>query len=892
MRPEQLNVALRPRLPWEAGDLGCALVRRDFGSILAFWSVSVLPLWLVLGFLLRDHPSWFPLVVWWLKPLYDRVPLHVISRSAFGSPTRLSDGLRSLPGLWTKFLLPALLWRRLSPARSFILPIWLLEGQRGAKLRQRASGLASEGGGSGVSLTWVFIKLEIAVFAGLLILTSFAAPDSGYENTADLITAMESGEFDFSAAQYWWSNLCYLVALTIVEPFYVGAGFGLYLNSRAKLEGWDVELTFRQTAARLLQSAAPMMALMLGLLLLGGGNLRAQADAKPPANGDELARQVLEAPEFEVHSRTQRIWVPNEDKPERAVADWVGLLFMVLGYAALAAVLAALGVMLWRAARRLRKPTLIKGARARPPPPKVVMGLPIEAASLPEDLLGEARQAWARGDFREALSLLYRGALSALVTQRELPIRASDTEDDCLQRVREGGPATLARYFAQLTRVWMRAAYAGRPPVRSEFDALCRDWPFAGLSRSISPLGKRLVALPLLVAGCLLHAGCNGRWEEVTEETGYRGKARLDPFLAAQEFLKARGFTTRRAPGLRELPWAENGLVIASAENGMPVGRARPLLDWVRQGGHLVYAMAGGGPYNDWTTPALLAEHTWQSDEERPDPILDALGVTMHNHRAEAMRKAVEEVKGKKDKANMAALFRENLVESALKIGNRTLQIELPGYLDFTLDRELKRGEHEGRAEEKTQLLSLRYGIGRVTILTHARPLRNRYFNTTDHGQFLDWLAGKEPGEALFVVGIEGSFWQLLWERAWRVLAALGALLTVWLWAVLPRFGPVRPAILHPVRRFADHLESLGHFYFKTRRQEHLLASAQAALQRRLRETHPHLTEPGACQRFLVERSSLPRERVAAALANSGGQSASHFVRLLQDLQTLRHSLS
>ena len=67
---------------------------------------------------------------------------------------------------------------------------------------------------------------------------------------------------------------------------------------------------------------------------------------------------------------------------------------------------------------------------------------------------------------------------------------------------------------------------------------------------------------------------------------------------------------------------------------------------------------------------------------------------------------------------------------------------------------------------------------------------------------------------------------------------------------------------------------------------------AQAALQRRLRETHPHLMEAGACQRFLAERSSLPEERVTAALASPGDQSASQFVRLLQDLQTLRHSLS
>jgi hypothetical protein len=45
-------------------------------------------------------------------------------------------------------------------------------------------------------------------------------------------------------------NLAYLVALSLIEPLYVASGFTLYLNRRTELEGWDIEIAFRQLAAR------------------------------------------------------------------------------------------------------------------------------------------------------------------------------------------------------------------------------------------------------------------------------------------------------------------------------------------------------------------------------------------------------------------------------------------------------------------------------------------------------------------------------------------------------------------------------------------------------------------------------------------------------------------
>ncbi len=38
----------------------------------------------------------------------------------------------------------------------------------------------------------------------------------------------------------------YVIAVLIIEPFFVAAGFAMYLNRRAELEAWDIEQEFKR----------------------------------------------------------------------------------------------------------------------------------------------------------------------------------------------------------------------------------------------------------------------------------------------------------------------------------------------------------------------------------------------------------------------------------------------------------------------------------------------------------------------------------------------------------------------------------------------------------------------------------------------------------------------
>jgi len=473
MRLENMTVALRPRQPWEAVDLGCAMVRRDFGRIMALWASTVFPLWIVVCVLMRSMPVWVPLVVWWLKPLYDRLPLFFLSRAAFGERPGFMETWKEWPRLWFANFLPALLWRRLSFIRSFALPAQMLEGLRGAAVNRRVRTLAMDGGGSGFSLSYAFSKIEFVAWIGLMWGTYGLLPDTARPDWDGLFSAFDV-ENTIPDAFLWWGAACHMVIVTLIEPFYVGAGFGLYLNCRTRIEGWDVELAFRRMATRLTSAAA---ALAVSLLLFGGMQIPAHA-----AEGDDPAKvveKVKQHSDFEVHKMNSKRWVPDfefdEDEKEKPRLDFLDAIGEILFWVIITSLVVWLVVYLVN-----NRHLFISRGTSKTPvkTPKVIMGMNITRESLPDDIVAAARAAWAAGDFKEALSLLYRSSLSWLVTRRQVPITDSDTEEDCLVQVLKDGDKVEADYFRQLTGAWVQVAYAVMPVSDSEMSTLCDQWPF------------------------------------------------------------------------------------------------------------------------------------------------------------------------------------------------------------------------------------------------------------------------------------------------------------------------------------------------------------------------------------------------------------------------------
>ena len=506
MRLEQMTVHLRARSAWEAVELGFALVRRHAAAIWKPWLLLTVPVLVALNAIgWAIDMIWLAgLLMWWLKPVFDRIPLFVISRATFGATPGVRETLSAQLHWGWKPMLHYLSWRRFSPARSLFMPIELLEGGQGAQLRERRRVLGSAVYGNAALLTLVCLYFQVALTVACVFLILLFVP-MDY-----LPEAVRAGWSLVTEQPPWWTQIAFNVfvwlAMTGVEPFFVGGGFGLYLNRRTQIEAWDVEIAFRKLRARLAATAAPF-ALMIALLGAGLPAARAQERAAPPASrGNEATKQETRTPptlpivfgDASVDDaafrkavdkayadpllnskRTQVTWEKrNKAKPEpnkNMDLSWLagfGVVFAFIAEWGLWIVVAILVLALLVSMRHWLP--WMRGAlgRRKPLPVEVESEALLIPEQLPDNVPVVARRLWAQGKPRHALALLYRASVETMAQRADVSLPPGATESECLRASRRMPDSEDRSLFARMVRTWQYAAYAQQLPEHDEFEIL------------------------------------------------------------------------------------------------------------------------------------------------------------------------------------------------------------------------------------------------------------------------------------------------------------------------------------------------------------------------------------------------------------------------------------
>lgn len=523
MRLDRLTVNLRARSPWEAVELGSALVRHHAAAIWKPWLLATLPLFAAINALAWAFDLFWlaGFVVWWLKPVFERVPLYVLSRAVFGAVPGTRETLVAQLRWGWKPMLHYLTWRRLGPARSLYLPIDLLEGAADARLRERRRVIGGAVYGHAALLTVVFWHFELALALGsVATLLMFVPPEHLPETLrAGWMALLRDPP---AWAQLLW-NFAGWLAMTAIAPFYIGAGFGLYLNRRTQIEAWDVEIAFRRLRERLRSAAAPLLVLLFALSATVPLRAQERDEARTPsvpmattgaeATDDDAQREPPTLPlvlgeqrvdDAAFRKAVERAYADpllgakrkvkqwqkrNPDQPRQAArADMPWL-------AAIARVFAFIGEWgLWIVAGLLLVLLLATMKHWLPwmrgtwrPRKATLAGVETEALEIPEllppDIAASARRLWREGRPRHALALLYRASVDGMAARIEAVLPPGATEAECLRasrRLADGGSREL---FARMVRVWQYAAYAQRLPGDEEFEELLgrlqRDYGWA-----------------------------------------------------------------------------------------------------------------------------------------------------------------------------------------------------------------------------------------------------------------------------------------------------------------------------------------------------------------------------------------------------------------------------
>lgn len=500
MNLEHVTARLRPRHPWEAVDLGVALFQRHFGLLVRTWAITVLPVVAILWALTGGGAFALPLLLFWFKPVFERVPVFVLGRVLFASPPTLGAVAKALPRLWGRHLFVGLFAHRLNPARGILTPVVVLEGVHGKTLRERQRLIAQDHGGKASFVAFAGAHFESFVALLLHGLIWMLVPD-------DFLPRFDFDDWErmlASVGAYQHvSNAIFVVTYSLNGLLHASCGFALYIDRRAHLEGWDLEVAFRRLAheieaRRPTRSSATttvakaLLALVTCAALWCAGSAHAQDAAPTKPEIRAAVDEVLVGDDFGGTAK-EREWVWNDEAREKenstptgegreldprafsglpngsharsttgtsvaTIATWT--LFVIV-----LAVVLGLSIRRWRELRRLREPTRS--------PALDVMGLDLRPESIPDDVPGAALAAFDAGDLELALSLLYRATLSRLVANDGLRLEPGDTEGDCSRRVRAVVDAPRAAAFDALTSARITVAYAHRAIPRETLVALC-----------------------------------------------------------------------------------------------------------------------------------------------------------------------------------------------------------------------------------------------------------------------------------------------------------------------------------------------------------------------------------------------------------------------------------
>ncbi|BFM51138.1 DUF4129 domain-containing protein [Marinomonas sp. THO17] len=403
--------------------------------------------------------------------------------------------------------------RRFSLSRSFDMPLTVLE-QASDKVRlKRLDVLHPSVYGVATWLTIICLHIEFFIVLGIAGLLIIMIPEQ--VNIDFISVIIEAGTLID-----WVYSLCTFAAMCVVGPFYAVAGFVLYISRRIDLEAWDIEIRFRHLAAEqenkrklTRDSTSSFLVFICTLGLSLAFFLQApEVKADEPINIDNQAEMlemakakndiidVLLGDDFHQLEQVSgwRLKDLETDYNEDEVPDWFFDFSEFLANNSdffektkdiIQAPSAYIEFILWALAflliiyilyryRQLIKDSETTADENKEPDtvPNVMFGLDVREQSIPENVAAAVHALWIKQEYRDAMSLLYRSTLAGLIHYHQLDFSDSDTEGECLRKVKEKSEDGLDQFFTSLTALWQSLAYGHQLPEESAVRELCEQW--------------------------------------------------------------------------------------------------------------------------------------------------------------------------------------------------------------------------------------------------------------------------------------------------------------------------------------------------------------------------------------------------------------------------------
>lgn len=477
----QLAFVARKRSAWQVFDLTQLTVKKHAGAMLTLVLSLYLPLFILL--LLCFSVSTASLIFWWLKPVIERPLITFLANQSFAQPISTWACIASLRQLKLADVIRMLTIYRLSPNRIYLAPVEQLEKLTGKRRSNRKNLLL--GRCDHKQTFWVFfcVHLEmILTFLLMLIVYNFMPQGTQLDDQL-FINNLVTGEGYLEFVYF----CCYAVAVVIVMPFFVTGGFLSYLNSRIKLEGWDLELAFK----RMVKTKLPMA--LCAVLFCFQFNFMPDAYAQsaevemPTAQLETLpsnARHTTSDAEktkqaithlYEEHHWIEKTtsWQPIFDKSKKESSNfdfsWLKSLSFIgniIGYIVWGLVLIFVAWLAYKVYQRhgdlffKTKGSSTKKQQKNQTPQVPVFFDEVVQNVAPENLLSLAEQANQAQQHRAALMYLLHFSLYFAEQNSTVKLDKSMSETECQQALLSVLPHQHHALYQGLFSVWIKQAWA------------------------------------------------------------------------------------------------------------------------------------------------------------------------------------------------------------------------------------------------------------------------------------------------------------------------------------------------------------------------------------------------------------------------------------------------
>ena len=356
----------------------------------------------------------------------------------------------------------------------------------------------------------------------------------------------------------------------------------------------------------------------------------------------------------------------------------------------------------------------------------------------------------------------------------------------------------------------------------------------------------------------------------VEKDQGYQGEAKSNPYLAAEFFLRRMGQKSEKIKLFTDKQTVLNSsdtLLIPSVRLAFDRRRSTDMLEWVGKGGHLI----------------ITGQPDAETNTGQRDYILETLGLYIE-------RKSLgEDTEPYEEPVNIAIYDEDDF-----------WQVDFDDYLVISNTAQFK-SEILWTVEEDERIhaIQLVVGKGRITLLSDLRIFRNDYIESYDHAAFLlslasDQLEFSETGVfyySLFEDRISLSQW--LWENAKPLMLSIIIFITIFLWMLIPRFGPLINIHLPIRRQFLDHLRASGNYHWRQGHYNRLLLEVRKQLSHKVKLKYPEWSGLSKHDQILhfVEISKIEELVIENALFDNDVEQANDFIKKVKILEKLRKSL-